>query len=155
MDTVRAVGLTTMSADPDLLAGISEAAAVLGDRWSAIVIAALLDGPLRYGELRERVAGIAPNILSAKLKKLERDGLIASALYSERPPRFEYRLTETGTELSDLLRLMAAWGGRRTAAGRTSGAPVHSLCGTPLQVQWWCPTCLEAVEPDGEEPISV
>jgi DNA-binding HxlR family transcriptional regulator len=148
-----------MSTDADVLAGISEAAAVLGDRWSSIVIAALLDGPLRYGELRQRVAGIAPNILSAKLKKLERDGLIASAPYSQRPPRFEYRLTETGAELSDLLRLMAAWGGRRTAAGQTAGGagglPIHSLCGTPLQVQWWCPTCLEAVEPDGEAPIDV
>jgi len=147
-----------MSTDPDVLAGISEAAAVLGDRWSAIVIAALLDGPLRYGELRERVAGIAPNILSAKLKKLERDGLVASAPYSDRPPRFEYRLTETGAELSDLLRLMATWGSRRTAAGHSAGAGgslIHALCGTPLEVQWWCPTCLEAVEPDGDAPIDV
>jgi len=138
-----------------LLDGVSEAAAVLGDRWSAIVIAALLDGPLRYGELRERVAGIAPNILSAKLKKLERDGLIVSSPYSERPPRFEYRLTEAGVELSDVLRLMAAWGSRRSATGDTAASPVHALCGTPLQVQWWCPTCRELADPDGEEPIAV
>ena len=144
-----------MSIDTDLLAGVSEAAAVLGDRWSAIVIAALLDGPLRYGELRDRVAGIAPNILSAKLKKLERDGLIVSSPYSERPPRFEYRLTEAGVELSDVLRLMAAWGGRRSTRGQAAAAPIHTLCGTPLEVQWWCPTCLLAVEPDDEEPIAV
>jgi DNA-binding HxlR family transcriptional regulator len=144
-----------MSIDTDLLAGISEAAAVLGDRWSAILIAALLDGPLRYGELRERVPGIAPNILSAKLKKLERDGLIVSSPYSERPPRFEYRLTEAGVELSDVLRLMAAWGSRRSGTPHTAAPPVHALCGTPLQVQWWCPTCLEAAEPDGDDPIAV
>ena len=144
-----------MSIDTDLLEGVSEAAAVLGDRWSAIVIAALLDGPLRYGELRERVTGIAPNILSAKLKKLEHDGLVVSSRYSERPPRFEYRLTEAGVELSDVLRLMAAWGGRRGTRGHAGAAPIHTLCGTPLEVQWWCPTCLEAVEPDGEEPIAV
>jgi len=149
------VGFTAMSIDAELLAGISEAAAVLGDRWSAIVIAALLDGPLRYGELRDRVAGIAPNILSAKLKKLERDGLIVTSPYSDRPPRFEYRLTEAGVELSDVLRLMAAWGSRRSATGHAAAPPVHGLCGTPLQVQWWCPTCLEAVAPEGEEPIAV
>ncbi len=142
-----------MSIDTDLLDGVSEAAGVLGDRWSAIMIAALLDGPLRYGELRERVAGIAPNILSAKLKKLENDGLVVSSPYSERPPRFEYRLTETGIELTDVLRLMAAWGSRRlTSAGRTEG-PVHASCGTPLQVQWWCPTCQQSADPDREAII--
>jgi DNA-binding HxlR family transcriptional regulator len=147
--------LHPVSIDTDLLDGVSEAAAVLGDRWSAIVIAALLDGPLRYGELRERVAGIAPNILSAKLKKLEHDGLVVSSRYSERPPRFEYRLTETGVELTDVLRLMAAWGGRRSATGHAPTAPVHGLCGTPLQVQWWCPTCQQPADPDGEAPIAV
>src|SRR5262249_34639036 len=145
-------GCTTTSIDAD---GLSEAAAVLGDRWSALLIAAMLDGPLRYGELRERVTGIAPNILSAKLKKLERDGLIVSSPYSERPPRFEYRLTETGIELTDLLRLMAAWGSRRSASGPAATPPVHALCGTALQVQWWCPTCLEAVDPDDEPPLAV
>jgi DNA-binding HxlR family transcriptional regulator len=133
--------------DHDPMTAISEATSIIGDRWSPGVIAALLDGPLRYGELMERLDGIAPNILSARLKKLEHDGLLVSSLYSERPPRFEYRLTEAGAELSDLLRLLAAWGARRLHG---EVGPVHAACGTPLQVAWWCPTCEQRATPDDE-----
>ena len=134
------------------VAAISEAASIIGDRWSPAVLAALLDGPLRYGELMERLDGIAPNILSARLKKLERDGVIVSSPYSDRPARFEYRLTESGAELSDLLRLLAAWGARRLPA---DSAPTHFVCGTPLQVAWWCPTCATTATPEDDEPITV
>lgn len=136
-----------MSED-QVITAISEAASIIGDRWSPSVIAALLDGPLRYGELQQRLTPIAPNILSARLKSLEAHGLVVSAPYTERPPRFEYRLTEAGNELSDLLRLLAAWGARRLA--QESG-PVHDACGTPLQVTWWCPTCEEPAKPQDED----
>ena len=137
-----------MSQD-NVISAISEAASIIGDRWSPGVVAALLDGPLRYGELQERLAPIAPNILSARLKALEADGLVVSSLYSERPPRFEYRLTEAGTELSDLLKLLAAWGARRLSH---EAGPVHGACGTTLQVQWWCPTCEQPVTPLDDDP---
>ena|SRR5579863_3245959 len=136
----------------ELMPEIAEASSVIGDRWSPAVIAALLDGPLRYGELMKRLDGIAPNILSARLKKLEEDGLIVAAPYVERPRRFEYRLTETGAELSDLLRLFAAWGARRLRGGEHV---LHAACGTPLQVVWWCPTCAVAAAPGDEETVSM
>ena len=138
--------------DYEPVAAISEAATIVGDRWSPAVIAALLDGPLRYGALMDRLAGIAPNILSSRLKKLEADGLVVSSLYSERPARFEYRLTESGAELSDLLTLLAAWGARRLSS---YPGPTHAVCGTPLQVAWWCPTCATTADPDDDQPIIV
>lgn len=136
----------------ELLTAISEASTVIGDRWSPAVVASLLDGPLRYSDLRARLDGIAPNILSARLKRLEQDGLIVASRYSERPPRFEYALTEPGRELSDLLRLLAAWGARRLHG---EAGPAHAVCGTPLQVAWWCPTCAELASPEDDETISV
>ena len=135
-----------------LLAAIAEASTIIGDRWSPAVIASLLDGPLRYSDLRARLEGIAPNILSARLKKLERDGLIVASPYTERPPRFEYSLTENGRELSDLVRLFAAWGARRLHGEE---GPVHAVCGTPLQVAWWCPTCAEEASLEDDEAIPV
>lgn len=134
--------------DDRLLGAVSDAMAVLGDRWTLAVVAALLDGPLRYGELQARLPGIAPNILSARLKKLEHEGLVVSNPYSERPRRLEYGLTGDAHELSDLLRLLAAWGSR---IGRTGWAPVHAECGTPLEVRWWCPTCAEVARAPAED----
>ncbi|NYN30494.1 winged helix-turn-helix transcriptional regulator, partial [Salmonella enterica] len=84
----------------------------VGDRWSLLLIEALLDGPRRFGELSEAVEGIAPNILSERLKRLEGERVIRATPYSERPPRFSYALTDEGQDLAGVLRLLADWGAR-------------------------------------------
>jgi DNA-binding HxlR family transcriptional regulator len=125
---------------------LAEAVARVGDRWTLLIVEALLSGPLRFNELAERVQGIAPNILTSRLRNLEQDGLVLAHPYSTRPPRFVYELTVPGQELAGALRLLAEWGSRR------SGHPeplLHEACGTPLEVRWYCPTCERAVE-EGE-----
>jgi DNA-binding HxlR family transcriptional regulator len=134
--------------DDDPLHAVTEALATLGDRWSLAVIAALLDGPLRFGELQERLGAIASNILSARLRALESGGLLVAVPYSDRPARFEYRLTTDGERLVDPIRLLAEW-----ATARGGRGPVHAVCGTPLEVRWWCPTCAEIAEPSEDEAI--
>jgi DNA-binding HxlR family transcriptional regulator len=123
--------------------GLTEAVGRIGDRWSLLIVDALLDGAQRFGELAERVDGVAPNILSARLKHLERDGLVVARPYSERPPRLSYELTGPGHELADALRLLASWGAERRGAGRRTR---HAACGSELDVRWWCPTCAEVVD---------
>ena len=115
----------------------------VGDRWSLLLIEALLDGPRRFGELSEQVAGIAPNILSERLKRLEGERIVRATPYSERPPRFPYALTDEGLELAGVLRLLADWGAR----GSAHAEPMrHAVCGTPVEARLWCPTCARAVE---------
>ncbi len=127
---------------------LDEAAAAVGDRWTLLVVAALLEGPRRFGELQEAVRGISPNVLTQRLRSLERDRLLVARPYSERPARFVYELTAAGRELSDVLRLLAGWGARRAGAE----APRHVICGSPMEVRWWCPTCeVPAAENEGEE----
>lgn len=114
-----------------------------------LIIAALLDGPGRFGEIQQRVEGIAPNILTQRLRQLERSGLVVARAYSERPPRFDYELSSAGRELAGVLRLLADWGARNAGAEHEVR---HSACGTPLETRWWCPTCEQPVgEDDGEE----
>ncbi|HEX2240844.1 MAG TPA: helix-turn-helix domain-containing protein, partial [Actinomycetota bacterium] len=72
---------------------LAAAMARVGDRWTLLVIDALLAGPRRCGELLDSLAGLAPNILSQRLKHLEKEGLILSRPYSERPIRLIYELT--------------------------------------------------------------
>ena len=103
----------------------------------------------RFGELQGEVGGIAPNVLTQRLRQLERNALLIARPYSERPPRFEYELSTAGQELAGVLRLLAGWGARQ---GEEPVAPRHSVCGTPMEARWWCPTCERPVADDeGDE----
>src|SRR3954469_876318 len=110
----------------------------VGDRWTLLVIEALLAGPMRFGDLQADVPGIAPNILTQRLRHLEREALVVSRAYSERPPRFVYELTSAGAELAGALRLLADWGARQS---ESADALRHGVCGTALEARWWCPSC--------------
>ena len=95
-----------------MTSGLDAAMAAVGDRWTLLVVDALLDGPRRFSELQEAIPKVAPNVLTARLRRLEEQGLIAGARYSDRPPRVEYRVTEAGRELAGALRLLSRWGAR-------------------------------------------
>lgn len=125
---------------------LARAVSQVGDRWSLLVVDALMEGPLRFGDLLSGIDGLAPNILSRRLKQLEADGLLVAEPYSQRPLRHSYRLTAAGLELAGVLRLLAQW-----AAGRHGdhhAAITHQACGTPLEAQWYCPTCAAVVATD-------
>ena len=121
------------------------AAGRVGDRWTLLIVNALLAGPLRFGELAEALPGIATNVLSQRLKRLEADRLVVSTAYSARPPRFSYELTQAGRELGGVLALLAHWGAvagggegvrhsrlRHAARGRGGGArPATAPSTTP------------------------
>jgi DNA-binding HxlR family transcriptional regulator len=132
------------------LSPLASALDTVGDRWTLLVIAALLDGPKRFGELQQEVAGIAPNVLSQRLRALEREALVVARPYSERPPRFVYELSTAGRELRGVLRLLAGWGARNVPG---ESAPRHAVCGTEMEARWWCPTCREAVDEDQAEEL--
>ena len=128
---------------------LADALATVGDRWTLLVVAALLQGPRRFGELQSDVDGIAPNVLSQRLRALEQNALVVARPYSERPPRFVYELSEAGRELAGALRLLAGWGARNAP---DSSAPRHAVCGTSMEARWWCPTCERPVSDDeGDE----
>src|SRR5216117_3286404 len=113
----------------------------VGDRWSLLIVDALLDGPRRFGELREALPAIAANILTDRLRRLERERILVSAPYITRPPRMEYTLTGDGRDLASTLRLLADWGRRRVG-----GEPLrHDRCGTAIEARWFCPTCGVAI----------
>ena len=117
---------------------LAVAVARVGDRWTMLIVDALLAGPRRFNELAEDVSRIAPNILTQRLRHLEREALVVAAPYSERPRRLVYELTASGRELAGALRLLASWGARH---GDDPDAPRHGACGSPLEARLYCPTC--------------
>ena len=121
----------------------------IGERWALLLVDALLEGPKRFNELIELVPGIAPNILSQRLKHLEREAIILARPYQRRPVRYSYELTAAGRELAGALRLLAQWGAR----GSGQAALRHATCGSALEARWYCPTCARTV--DDAEPAEV
>jgi DNA-binding HxlR family transcriptional regulator len=122
----------------------------VGDRWSLLIIDALQEAPLRFSDLADRVTGIAPNILSSRLSRLEEEGVILSSPYSAKPLRHSYELTGAGRDLAGALRLLTHWGDRQSDEG---AAIRHQLCGTPLEAHWYCASCDRIVDQGAETGI--
>jgi DNA-binding HxlR family transcriptional regulator len=141
--TIAAVPRSETARDDTQRSALELALERVGDRWSLLIVDALLDGPRRFNELQDAVAGIAPNILTDRLRRLEREGILLARPYSERPPRLEYGLTSAGRDLAGALRLLADWGARRSDQHEPMR---HALCGTPLEARWYCPTCTVLVD---------
>jgi DNA-binding HxlR family transcriptional regulator len=122
---------------------LEEALSRVGDRWALLVVNALLDGPRRFNELLDAMPGLAPNVLSKRLKHLEQEGVVVATPYSRRPPRFTYQLTATGSDLAGALRLLEQWGSGHAPSAEV---PHHDVCGTAVEARWWCPTCERVVD---------
>jgi DNA-binding HxlR family transcriptional regulator len=131
---------------PDSLdsTALAEALATVGDRWTLLIVAALLAGARRFGELQQELGGIAPNVLSSRLRRLTEQRLVVAEPYSRRPERFVYELTEAGRGLAGPLRSLTQWGARQTG-GTTA---VHVACGNPIEAVWYCSACSEPVADD-------
>src|SRR4051794_41922295 len=91
---------------------LDRALSAVGDRWTLLVVAALLDGPRRFGDLQEAVPAIATNVLAQRLRALQEEGLVSAEPYSTRPARYSYELSAAGAGLAGALPLLADWAGR-------------------------------------------
>jgi DNA-binding HxlR family transcriptional regulator len=89
---------------------------LLGKKWTAFIVWALLDGSKRFTELLEKAPGLRDRVLSQRLKELEAEGLVTRTQYEEVPPRVEYELTTVGKQLRPVIEEMERWGRRWTAA---------------------------------------
>lgn len=81
----------------------------VGDKWSLLVIGVLREGPMRFGILRDNIAGISQRMLTLTLRKLERDGMVDRQAFAEVPPRVEYRLTPMGETLIEPVMGLVRW----------------------------------------------
>ncbi len=89
---------------------IASAMAIIGNKWTALILRDLYSGPKRFGELERSLEGISPRTLSQRLDDLEHCDIITKESFHEVPPRTEYTLTQKGRDLVPVLQQMAAWG---------------------------------------------
>lgn len=88
--------------------------AVLGGAWKMTIVKNLLDGPMRYGELRRSVGPVTPRVLTRQLRELESDAILSRTAFPEVPPRVEYALTAQGAALAPFVEALNEWGARYT-----------------------------------------
>lgn len=94
---------------------IARSLAVIGDRWTILILRDLVRlGPRKFQDLERSLSGISPNTLSVRLKRLEEAGIVERRFYEQHPPRAEYVLTDVGEELRPVLRALFEWGRRHT-----------------------------------------
>ena len=117
---------------------VAKSLELVGERWTLLMVRDLLQGVRRFQDLQKSLHGIAPNILSDRLKLLEEHGLVRRRLYSDHPPRAEYALSHKGKELGMVVSALAAWGSRHV---HRQTALVHEECGHPVKMGYYCPEC--------------
>ena len=122
---------------------------LVGERWTLLLIRDLLDGPRRFQDFHASLPGIAPTLLSERLKVMEEHGMVARRFYSEHPPRAEYVLTDKGRELGFVIGALAAWGSRHV---HREAAVVSGDCGHEVELRYFCPTCAKRVR--GSSPTA-
>src|ERR1019366_3220426 len=107
---------------------IAKTLEVVGDRWTMLVVREAFWGTRRFDDF-QRNLGIARTVLTDRLGRLVDEGLLRKQCYHERPERFEYRLTEKGTDLWPVLMALLAWGDRHATEGPPPVVVLHSGCG--------------------------
>jgi DNA-binding HxlR family transcriptional regulator len=129
------------------LCPVARAETAVGDRWTVLILRELFMRMHRFEEIQGQT-GATPQMIAARLKRLEADGLVKRRIYSKRPRRHEYHLTEKGEAFYPVFLALRAWGetwckspkeGRAVnythlACGRPAGlGPVCESCGKPLR----------------------
>ena len=82
---------------------------IISDKWAAVTLFALTDGPRRHGELVALIGGVSRKVLTQTLRRLQENGLVSRQAFAEAPPRVEYSLTELGRTLDEPIRMLTAW----------------------------------------------
>lgn len=121
---------------------IAAALAILGEKWSLLVVRELALGVHRFDQI-QRNTGAPRDILANRLRRLEETGVLEKRPYQERPLRYSYRLTESGNELRPILLALSQWGERWTPQVNPSEW-VHT-CGETLEIVHTCRACGEEV----------
>jgi DNA-binding HxlR family transcriptional regulator len=122
---------------------------VIGDRWTLLILRDAFKGVRRFDDI-QRDLGIARNILTDRLQKLVDHGVLSRTPYQAHPPRYEYRLTPKGRDLSPALVALMHWGDKWLAEdGRPPLVLTHKRCGEPVDQSFICWNCDETVTPTG------
>ena len=123
---------------------IAGALDVVGEKWSLLVVRELFLGVRRFSEIAANT-GAPRDILTTRLRRLEDVGVVERTKYSDRPPRYEYRLTRAGGDLLPVIMAVKQWGDRHVSGEVLPPVYEHS-CGATFQPRMDCAVCGEPAD---------
>lgn len=127
--------------------GLAAALGVIGDWWTLLILREILRGSVRFEHINKRL-GVARNIQTNRLNKLVDRGVLEKIKYTDKPERFEYRLTESGRDLYGVIIVMKDWGDRWVLDGKPTPLILHEPCGHPVNPRVVCGHCGKTLEFD-------
>ena len=134
-----------MAKEYGLPCSIARSLDIVGDRWTLLIVRDLLAlGPRKYVEIQNALAGIAPNVLSDRLKLLEEHKVVEREFYEEHPPRARYKLTRKGVGLRYVIYALLEWGNKYEYDAVTV---LHEECGGEMRLRHVCEHCQQEVGP--------
>ncbi|OED10644.1 helix-turn-helix domain-containing protein [Burkholderia sp. A2] len=95
---------------------VGKVLAIVGDKWTVMIVRVLVERPRRFNEIKRTVGGISQQMLTRTLRALERDGMVSRTVYPTVPPQVEYALTPLGQSLAVPVRALGAWAGEHLEA---------------------------------------
>ena len=125
---------------------VAQCLEIVGEWWSLLIIRDVFLGVTRFDEMQERL-GISRNVLNRRLVRLVSAGVLVKVPYSERPPRFDYRLTDKGRDVWPVITAMRQWGDRHAAPDGPPAQLIHEACGQVAQAAVTCSVCGEPMGP--------
>jgi len=125
---------------------VAQCLEVVGEWWSMLVVRDAFLGVTRFDDFQQRL-GISRNVLNQRLAKLVESGVLTKVPYSERPPRYDYRLTDKGRDLWPVLTAMRQWGDAYAAPAGPPLQVVHSGCGEVCEAVLTCSRCGDFLGP--------
>ncbi len=131
---------------------VARSSAVIGDRWSLVLLSELFLGVRRFDDFKARL-DISRTTLTARLKHLEQHEVVRKVAYQSNPPRYEYHLTRKGVDLFPVITTLVSWGDRYYAD--EGGPPIlrrHLPCGHDIEPVLRCPECNEDIDPRDMKP---
>jgi len=130
----------------DMHCSVAQTLEVIGEWWTLLILRDAFLGIRRFDEFQERL-GISRNVLNQRLGHLVEHGVLTKVPYSERPLRYDYRLTDKGRDLWPVITTMRQWGDKHAAPNGPPLEIVHRTCGEITQAQLSCSACGEAMGP--------
>ncbi|MGH8518036.1 MAG: winged helix-turn-helix transcriptional regulator [Panacagrimonas sp.] len=133
---------------------VARSLAIVGDRWTILILRDAFLRTRRFDDFHAQL-GITRHLLANRLAKLVKLGVMSKLAYQERPPRYEYRLTEMGRDWYRVQLALVAWGDKWLSG--ESGAPVefvHQDCGHKFQPLMVCSECREPLDPRAITPMA-